>query len=101
MGGYGYTKAIRFDAFNGVPGEAAASTADNIITSAGWYHIAGVFDQNGSPQSKHYVNGVLAAQSVSSISYLPNAIAMRIGAMHDQEYYGGTQSWKPTMNPMG
>jgi hypothetical protein len=89
-----FVKSIRFSVMNGTPGQHNQATAPNLIPSAGWYHIAGVYDQSATPKAKLYLNGALAAQSIETYTYLPNAIAMRIGAMHDREYYGGTQNWK-------
>jgi hypothetical protein len=89
-----FVKSIRFSVMTGTPGEHNQATAPNLIPSAGWYHIAGVYDQSATPKAKLYLNGALAAQSIETYTYLPNSIAIRIGAMHDQEYYGGTQNWK-------
>jgi hypothetical protein len=83
-----YTKALRFDILTwGSPAWPYAEV-NNIITSAGWYHIAGVFDLTSTPQAKLYVNGALVASSSSTITaILNNTLPVRIGASHWTDVY--------------
>ncbi len=84
---FGLSKALRFAVFGGYP-IIAEARVDNIISTANWYHVAGVFDLAGTPQTKLYLNGTLVASSTSTIpSILPNILSMRIGAMHFNEIY--------------
>lgn len=83
-----YTKALRFDIMTwGSPAWPYAEV-NNAITSAGWYHIAGVFDLASSPQAKLYLNGVLVASSTSTIgAIVNNTLPVRIGASHWTDVY--------------
>lgn len=84
----GYTKALRFDILTwGSPAWPFAEV-NNFIMSAGWYHIAGVFDLASTPQAKLYVNGVLIASSSSTITSIRNnTYPIRIGASHWTDVY--------------
>ena len=90
----GFSKSIRFVVMSGVIGNYSEAYANNLVPSAGWYHVAAAYDQDATPQSKLYINGMLAAQSSTSFSYLHNTIPVRIGAMHDQEYYPHGGVWR-------
>jgi hypothetical protein len=84
-----YTNALRFDILTwGTGGIWPFAEVSNAITSAGWYHIAGVFDLASDPQAKLYLNGVLVASSTSTIgAILNNTFPVRIGASHWTDVY--------------
>ncbi len=78
---------------------AAVANANNVITTAAWYHVAGTFDASASPQANLYVNGALVASSTTSIAAIsPNAVTMRIGAMHQDEVVGTTTYGSDRLN---
>ncbi|MBI5634745.1 MAG: carboxypeptidase regulatory-like domain-containing protein [Nitrospirae bacterium] len=84
-----FTNALRFEIMTwGTGSEWPYARASNAITSAGWYHIAGVFDLTTDPQAKLYLNGILVASSTSTISaILNNTFPVRIGASHWTDVY--------------
>jgi hypothetical protein len=76
----GSTKSLKF-----VLG--AITEVQNAIPSAGWYHIAGVYDPQASPQARIYINGA-SAGSANSTGAVTNSLNVRIGAMYWTDNYG-------------
>ena len=57
----------------------------NAITTANWYHIAGVYDPAATPNAKLYLNGTQVAFGSGSPS--SNTLNVRIGAMYWTDTY--------------
>ncbi len=87
-----FSKSLRFAVYVNCWPNFPEARVDNIVNQPGWYHIAGVFDKNATPQAKLYLNGNLIAQSASTSypiiqDYFENTYSVRIGAMHWNEEF--------------
>lgn len=76
----GWTNALRFLVMGG--GQYPSAILDGAITSAGWYHVAGVYDTQAPGILKLYLNGLLVASDSSGVTMANNSRNLRIGASY-------------------
>jgi len=72
----GYTKALRFQLWNGVAGQVKdIYTNDNIITSVGWNYVA--ITMNGTGTEQFYLNGTPITTNATGSDNLPTGNSSR------------------------